>query len=81
MGESRAPSRQPALVHVLANILLPLLVQARLAIGQDIVVEASLSALGQPPPDPSWGAMPYTAQRFLGQVPFIAIPRDWRSSY
>jgi peptide/nickel transport system permease protein len=69
------PPWRTALVHVLPNILPPLLVQATLAIAEAIIAEASLSflGLGQQPPNPSWGSMLNTAQRFLGQAPWLAV--------
>jgi peptide/nickel transport system permease protein len=50
-------------------------VQATLAIAEAIIAEASLSflGLGQQPPNPSWGSMLNSAQRFLGQAPWMAI--------
>jgi peptide/nickel transport system permease protein len=62
-------------VHVLPNIVPPLLVQATLAVAEAIIAEASLSflGLGQQPPHPSWGSMLNSAQRFLGQAPWMAI--------
>ena len=49
------PPWRIALVHILPNILPPLLVQATLAIAAAVIAEASLSFLdlGQQPPDPS----------------------------
>ena len=40
-----------------------------------IIIEAALSflGLGTKPPDPSWGIMLTTAQRFLRQEPLLAI--------
>jgi peptide/nickel transport system permease protein len=69
------PPWRTALVHVLPNIVPPLLVQATLAIAEAIIAEASLSflGLGQQPPNPSWGSMLNSAQRFLGQAPWMAI--------
>jgi peptide/nickel transport system permease protein len=69
------PPWRTALVHVLPNIVPPLLVQATLAIAEAIIAEASLSflGLGQQPPSPSWGSMLNSAQRFLGQAPWMAI--------
>jgi peptide/nickel transport system permease protein len=51
------------------------MVQATLAIAAAIIAEASLSflGLGQQPPDPSWGSMLNTAQRFIEQAPWMAI--------
>jgi len=64
-----------ALVHILPNILPPLMVQATLAIASAILAEAALSflGLGQQPPAPSWGSMLNAAQRFLGQAPWMAV--------
>ena len=40
-----------------------------------IIAEAALSflGLGQQPPQPSWGSMLNSAQRFLTQAPWLAI--------
>jgi len=61
--------------HILPNIVPPIMVQATLAIAAAIIAEASLSflGLGQQPPDPSWGSMLNTAQRFIEQAPWLAI--------
>lgn len=61
--------------HVLPNIVPPLLVQATLAIAEAIIAEASLSflGLGQQPPQPSWGSMLNSAQRFIENAPWLAI--------
>ena len=69
------PRWRIAIVHILPNILPPLLVQATLAIAAAIIAEASLSflGLGQQPPAPSWGSMLNSAQRFLTQAPWMAI--------
>jgi peptide/nickel transport system permease protein len=69
------PPWRTALVHVLPNIVPPLLVQSTLAIAEAIIAEASLSflGLGQQPPAPSWGSMLNSAQRFLDGAPWLAI--------
>jgi peptide/nickel transport system permease protein len=69
------PRWRIAVVHILPNILPPLLVQATLSIAAAIIAEASLSflGLGQQPPTPSWGSMLNAAQRFLTNAPWIAI--------
>jgi peptide/nickel transport system permease protein len=69
------PPWRIGLVHVLPNIIPPLLVQASLAIAEAIIAEASLSflGLGQQPPAPSWGSMLNSAQRFLTQAPWLSI--------
>ena len=69
------PAWRTAFVHVLPNIIPPLLVQATLAIAEAIIAEAALSflGLGQQPPNPSWGSMLNSSQRFLTQAPWLSI--------
>jgi peptide/nickel transport system permease protein len=69
------PPWRIALVHILPNILPPLLVQSTLAIASAVIAEASLSflGLGQQPPAPSWGSMLNTAKNFIDQAPWMAI--------
>jgi len=69
------PPWRTAMVHVLPNIVPPLLVQGTLAIAEAIIAEAALSflGLGQQPPAPSWGSMLNSAQRFLDGAPWLAI--------
>jgi len=69
------PGWRVAVRHVLPNIVPPVLVQGTLAIAAAIIAEASLSflGLGQQPPDPSWGSMLNSAQRFLSQAPWLAV--------
>ena len=69
------PRWRIALVQILPNILPGLAVQASLSIAAAIIAEASLSflGLGQQPPDPSWGSMLNSAQRFLSNAPWLAV--------
>ena len=69
------PPWRTAVVHVLPNIVPPLLVQGTLAIAEAIIAEASLSflGLGQQPPAPSWGSMLNVAKNFLDQAPWMAL--------
>jgi peptide/nickel transport system permease protein len=69
------PPWRIAVLHVLPNIIPPLLVQGTLAIAEAIIAEAALSflGLGQQPPAPSWGSMLNSAQRFLENAPWLAI--------
>jgi peptide/nickel transport system permease protein len=69
------PRWRIALAHILPNIMPALLVQATLSIAAAIIAEASLSflGLGQQPPDPSWGSMLNSAQRFLINAPWMAV--------
>jgi len=60
-------------VHVLPNILSPIIVQATLNVGGAIVTAAALSFLGvgTPPPTPEWGAMVDRGRAFLIQAPHM----------
>ena len=55
------------LLHVLPNILTPLIVIATLQIGRAIITESALSflGLGVPPPAPSWGGMLAEARNYM----------------
>jgi ABC-type dipeptide/oligopeptide/nickel transport system permease subunit len=61
--------------HILPNVAGPLLVQAAIASGQAILLEASLSflGLGAQPPQPSWGAMLNDARQFLREAPWYGV--------
>ena len=61
--------------HILPNVLVPILVQATLAIAAAIIAEAALSflGLGQQPPAPSWGSMLNIATHFISQAPWMAV--------
>jgi peptide/nickel transport system permease protein len=64
------------LVHILPNIVAPVIVLASVLFGHAIIVEASLSflGLGTPPPAPSWGSMLSGAgRRFMEQVSTLAL--------
>lgn len=65
-----------ALVHVLPNVVAPLLVMATASLGNAILIEASLSFLGigTPPPDPTWGGMlGGEARTWLERAPWMAF--------
>lgn len=70
-----ASDRRIASRHILPNTLAPIIVQASLLFGIAIIIEAALSflGLGTLPPDPSWGIMLASAQRFLRDNPLLAI--------
>jgi peptide/nickel transport system permease protein len=75
---ARAVGNSPlriAVRHILPNIMPQLLVQATLTIATAIIAESALSflGLGQQPPQPSWGSMLNSAQRFLSNAPWMAI--------
>ena len=62
-------------LHILPNILPPILVQASIAMAGAVLTEASLSflGLGVPPPTPSWGSMLSSARSYLFSAPHLAI--------
>lgn len=62
-------------MHILPNVMPPLIVQATITIATAIIAEASLSflGLGLQPPNPSWGSMLNTAKNFMTQAPWMSI--------
>ncbi len=62
-------------VHVLPNILSPLIVEATFGMAAAILAEASLSflGLGVPPEVPSWGSMLNAGRKYLLDHPGFAI--------
>jgi ABC-type dipeptide/oligopeptide/nickel transport system permease subunit len=70
-----APAPRILLLHVLPNVLSPLIVQATLTFSFAILIEASLSflGLGTQPPQPSWGAMLQESRTFLETAPWMSI--------
>jgi peptide/nickel transport system permease protein len=62
--------------HVLPNVTGPLTVQLTLAFSFVLLAEAGLSfiGLGVQPPQSSWGVMLSTAQNYVYQQPFLAVP-------
>ncbi len=63
------------IVHILPNILAPLLVAATLNMSSVIRVEASLSFLGMgiQPPDPTWGNMIQEGFAFITTHPWLTL--------
>jgi peptide/nickel transport system permease protein len=61
--------------HVLPSALGPIIIQATVAMGTAMLLEAGLSYLGVGirPPTASWGGDLRTAQSFLFQAPWLAI--------
>lgn len=63
------------LLHVLPNILAPIIVQVSLALSWALLTEAVFSflGLGAQPPDPSWGVMLNEGKGFMELAPWMAI--------
>jgi peptide/nickel transport system permease protein len=62
-------------VHILPNVLSPIIVAATLAVGNAIITESTLSflGLGFPPDVPTWGRMLFDAQNYLETAPYMAL--------
>jgi peptide/nickel transport system permease protein len=62
-------------LHILPNLLSPLIIQATIQFAVAILAEAGLSylGLGTQPPHPSWGRMLYEAQTFMELSPWMSI--------
>lgn len=63
------------IMHILPNILAPILVASTVSFSLALLSEAALSylGLGVQPPEPSWGTMLLTGKRFFEVAPWIAI--------
>lgn len=61
--------------HIVPNVAAPLIVQSTLGLSQAILSEAAMSflGLGIQPPNPSWGGMLNSGQRFMELAPWLAI--------
>jgi peptide/nickel transport system permease protein len=70
---ARAP--RVIVLHVLPNVINPVIVMATLGLAGAILSEAALSflGLGVQPPTPSWGAMLTSGRRYLGLANHLAI--------
>lgn len=70
-----AADRRIIVVHILPNVMSPVLVAATVGVGAAIITESALSflGLGFPPDFPTWGRMLYDAQNFIGIAPWWAI--------
>lgn len=62
-------------LHILPNVLPPVIVLISLTMGYAIIVEASLSflGLGIQPPMSSWGTLLADARDFLSRAPWLSI--------
>lgn len=72
------PDRRIIFVHILPNVLAPLVALVTFSVGEAILIEAGLSflGLGVPPPTPSWGNMLESARnlQILQELPWMWIP-------
>lgn len=70
-----AKSPRVIVLHVLPNVMNPVIVMATLGLAGAILAEAALSflGLGVQPPTPSWGAMLTAGRRYLGLANHMAI--------
>lgn len=70
-------ARSPRVIalHVLPNVINPVIVMATLGLAGTILAEASLSflGLGVQPPTPSWGSMLTYGRQYLGRANHLAI--------
>jgi peptide/nickel transport system permease protein len=62
-------------IHILPNIVQPMLVQAAIGMAGAVLAEATLSflGLGIPPPAPSWGSMLNDARSHLFDAPHLTV--------
>jgi peptide/nickel transport system permease protein len=69
------PDRRILLVHILPNLVPPLIVQCTLSIAVAIIAEAGLSflGLGRQPPAPSWGSMLTVGKNYIAVAPWLSI--------
>ncbi len=70
-----ASNRRIIGLHILPNVISPIVVAATLSVGAAIITESALSflGLGFPPDLPTWGRLLYDAQNFLDIAPYWAI--------
>ncbi|MFN8638575.1 MAG: ABC transporter permease [Dehalococcoidia bacterium] len=63
------------LVHILPNVVAPLIVVTTLRVATAILAAASLSflGLGAQPPNPEWGAMLNSARRFIREYWWMSV--------
>lgn len=70
-----ASHRRTIRLHIMPNVIAPLIVQLALSFSYAILAESSLSFLGvgYPPPAPSWGAMLTGAYGYVERAPWAAF--------
>jgi len=61
--------------HILPNTLAPIIVQATMGVGYDIVAASALSylGLGIMPPAPEWGSMLFEGQQYIQYQPYLVL--------
>ncbi|MCP4809456.1 MAG: ABC transporter permease [Proteobacteria bacterium] len=69
------PNWRIIVVHLIPNALAPVIVNASLAIGSTILVEAALSflGLGVPPPTATWGAIVNDGREYMRSAAWITV--------
>jgi peptide/nickel transport system permease protein len=62
-------------IHILPNVVSPIIVATTLSVGNVILLESVLSflGLGIQPPIPSWGNMLTNAQELIWTAPWLAV--------
>jgi peptide/nickel transport system permease protein len=62
-------------LHILPNVMAPVIVQGSLMVALAIIVEATLSflGLGVQPPEPSWGSMLKAASQYMQVSPWLSF--------
>src|SRR5205085_4116617 len=62
-------------LHVLPNIMSPIIVEVALALARAMLTETGLSylGLGPPPPNPSWGSMLSESRQFMEFAPWTVL--------
>lgn len=70
-----AKSPRVIILHVLPNVINPVIVMATLGLAGAILAEASLSflGLGVQPPTPSWGSMLNEGRQYIGLADHLAL--------
>lgn len=70
-----AKDRRIIFLHILPNVMAPIIVQTTLSLAFAILSEAALSflGLGVQPPNPAWGRMLSEGRNFFQQAPWMGI--------
>jgi len=70
-----ASNKRIILIHILPNVIAPVIVLISLTMGYAIIIEATLSflGLGVQPPMSSWGTLLSDARDFLSKAPWLSL--------